>query len=85
MAAQFKVIVAEDEELQLNSLVRKIRDVNADFTVVGAAQTGTQAYDLVCRMEPDVLITDIRMPVMSGIELLEKTRNRFHRQRFLGF
>ena len=45
MAAQFKVIVAEDEELLLNSLVRKIQDMDADFTVVGTAQTGTQAYD----------------------------------------
>lgn len=83
MAAQFKIIVAEDEELQLNSLIRKIRDVDADFTVAGAAQTGTQAYDLVCRTEPDVLITDIRMPVMSGIELLEKTRDRYPMMQFI--
>ena len=83
MTAQFKVVVAEDEELLLNSLVRKIQDVDKDFTIAGAAQTGTQAYDLACRLEPDVLITDIRMPVMSGIELLEKVRERYPMMQFI--
>jgi YesN/AraC family two-component response regulator len=77
MSKQFTVVVAEDEELQLNSLARKIEAVDEDFCVAGMAQTGKQAWDLVCSLEPDVLITDINMPVMSGIDLLEKVRERF--------
>ena len=72
------VVVAEDEELLLNNLIQKIERINpAYFTVVGKAQTGTQAYELVKELNPDLLITDIKMPMMNGIELLEKVHNRF--------
>lgn len=77
MAIQFKVVIAEDEELLLNTIIRKIKEVSDDFIVVGTAQTGASALKLVQELEPDVLITDIRMPVMSGIELLEQITNLY--------
>jgi YesN/AraC family two-component response regulator len=79
----YNLVIAEDEELQLNSLVRKVEKFCPDFTVVGTAQTGTQAYALVCELQPDVLITDIRMPVMDGIQLMEKVRSRFPDMAFI--
>jgi YesN/AraC family two-component response regulator len=77
MSKRFTVVIAEDEELLLNSLSRKIETVDPDFSVIGSAQTGRQAWEMVCSLEPDLLITDICMPVMSGIDLLEKVRERF--------
>ncbi len=77
MAAEYRVVVAEDEELLLHSLVKKIEQTNLGFTVIGTAQTGEQAYQLIKENTPDLLITDIRMPVMNGMELIAKLHQRF--------
>lgn len=79
----YKIVIAEDEELQLNSLVKKIEKFCPGFTVVGTAQTGSQAYKLICEKAPDILISDIRMPVMTGIELMEKARIMFPELQFI--
>lgn len=73
----YTVIVAEDEELLLNNLVKKIQNADPDFQVAGTAQTGNRALTLVEKLHPDVIITDIRMPVMDGISLLTKVRSQF--------
>ena len=80
---KYTVVVAEDEELLLNSLIKKVQTVCPDFEVIGSAQTGTQAYELVEKLSPDVLITDIRMPVMDGIELLTKVSEHFPLVKFI--
>jgi YesN/AraC family two-component response regulator len=67
----YKVIIAEDEERILNNIVKKINQANMGFKVVGQAQTGKQALLLVEELGPDVVFTDIKMPVMDGLELLE--------------
>ena len=79
----YSVIVAEDEELLLNNLVQKIRKADPDFQVVGTAQTGDQAFALAEKLSPDLVITDIRMPVMDGITLLTKIREQFPFTRFI--
>lgn len=68
----FTIIVAEDEELLLNHLVEKLEQHVEGFKVIGKAQTGFQALNLINELAPDVLITDIQMPNMNGIELLEQ-------------
>ena len=73
----YTVIVAEDEELLLNNLVQKVGKADPDFQVIGTAQTGDQALTLVEKLHPDVVITDIRMPVMDGITLLTRVRSQF--------
>jgi len=73
----YTIVVAEDEELLLNNLIQKIEKASPYFTVIGKAQTGIQAYELVKELNPDLVITDIKMPVMNGIELLEKVHNRY--------
>ena len=61
----YTVNVAEDEELLLTNLVQKIQKADPDFLVAGTAQTGDQALALVEKLSPDLVITDIRMPVMD--------------------
>lgn len=51
--------------------------------MVGKAQTGVQAYELIEKLNPDVVITDIRMPVMDGIALLTKVRQQFPLTKFV--
>lgn len=80
---KYTIVVAEDEELLLNNLITKIQKADPDFEVAGKAQTGTQAYELIEKLEPDVVITDIRMPVMDGITLLTKVREQFPLTKFI--
>ena len=73
----YKVIVAEDEPLILNNIVKKINNMNIGFQVVGSADDGKIALELIEKHTPDVLVTDIRMPVMDGLELLRITFSKY--------
>ena len=72
---KYSVIVAEDEILLQEDIIKKINESRSDFEVIGAAQTGPQALDLIEEKNPFLLFTDIRMPIMDGLELIERQRN----------
>jgi len=69
----FKILIAEDEDITRKHLVRALK--KEGFEVVGTCN-GREALGQLSKEYFDVLITDIRMPEMSGIELLEKTKER---------
>lgn len=73
----YKIVVAEDENLILNYIVKKIKKATNHFTIVAKASDGIQAFELVKQHLPHVLITDIKMPQMDGLELAEKVHNYF--------
>ncbi|HHX59662.1 MAG TPA: response regulator [Epulopiscium sp.] len=73
----YTVLIAEDEELLLNNLIDKVNQSGLGFQVIGKAQTGTQALHLVESLSPNLLITDIQMPLMNGITLLENVHHKF--------
>lgn len=77
MILPYSIVIAEDETLLLKYIKNELEHLPLPLRVVGTAQTGRQAYELIERFSPDILITDIRMPLMSGIELLEKTHENF--------
>jgi DNA-binding NarL/FixJ family response regulator len=62
-----RVLVADDQHLMRAGL-RGIVDTAADLTVIAEAETGLQAVDLARRERPDVVLMDIRMPDMDGLE-----------------
>jgi DNA-binding NarL/FixJ family response regulator len=62
-----KVLVADDEAL-LRSAFSSLIEAQDDLEVVGAAADGRQAVALVASLAPDVVVMDVRMPVMDGIE-----------------
>jgi DNA-binding NarL/FixJ family response regulator len=62
-----RVLVADDQHLMRAGL-RGIVDTAADLTVIAEASTGLQAVDLARRERPDVVLMDIRMPDMDGLE-----------------
>lgn len=72
-----KVIVAEDEELILNNTVKKIQQTGLGFEITAAVQNGKLALERIEEYLPDVLITDIRMPVMDGLELIKNVALNF--------
>ena len=63
-----RILVVEDQVLFLGALAGLI-DLESDFTIVGRAQNGKIAYDMIEDCHPDLIITDIEMPEMSGIDL----------------
>jgi two-component system response regulator YesN len=67
-------VVAEDEERMRDYLARKTTELDRNFECVGTAADGEEAVELVERHLPDLLITDIKMPVLGGLELVERIR-----------
>ena len=70
----YTIVVADDEEELRRALIRRVDWEAIGFTVVGEAENGIEALELVEKYEPDLLLTDIRMPFLSGIELARQVR-----------
>jgi len=61
-----RVALADDQEL-VRTGFRMILESEGDITVVGEAEDGAQAFEIVRRERPDVVLMDVRMPVLDGI------------------
>lgn len=70
----YRVIVADDEEEIRRGLIKKVNWEAYGFEVAGEAENGADALELVEKLEPDLLVTDIRMPFLSGTELARQIR-----------
>ncbi|MCL5023785.1 MAG: sigma-54 dependent transcriptional regulator [Nitrospirae bacterium] len=70
---KFRILVAEDEEITLKHLVYTLKREGYDVT---GTKNGREALEQISRDHYDVLITDIKMPEMNGIELLEKAKEK---------
>ncbi|MFB0980217.1 MAG: response regulator transcription factor [Alteromonadaceae bacterium] len=67
-----KVIIAEDQALIRGALIALL-NLEADIEVVGEAENGVEAGKLLDKCKADILLTDIEMPLMSGLELAQIT------------
>lgn len=65
-------IVVEDEKLIARNITRHIEEINPHFKIVECFSNGADAWDYICSQPPQVVFTDISMPVMDGIELVSK-------------
>jgi two-component system response regulator DesR len=75
-----RVVVAEDQSMVLGALAALL-DIERDIEVVGKAHNGREALDLVRSLAPDVVLTDIEMPEMSGLDLARAVREHHARSR----
>jgi len=66
MSAPVRIVVVDDQEV-VRSAFGALLDTQPDFAVVGAAADGVEAIEVCREQQPDVVLLDIRMPVMDGI------------------
>ena len=71
-----KVLVVEDEELIRKGIVLAVDWAALDCVVVGEASNGEEALEAVERLSPTLIITDLKMPRMDGIEMLRRLREQ---------
>lgn len=72
-----RVVVADDED-RVCQLILMLADWNSlGMEVAGVASNGLEALELVERLHPDILVTDIRMPGCHGLELIQRAKEKF--------
>lgn len=67
----YRIVLIDDEPLVLAGIASLIPWEEYECTIVGKATNGNSAMELILELNPDIVITDIRMPVMNGLELIE--------------
>lgn len=72
----YRIILIDDEPLILAGIASLICWEEHDCCIVGKATNGHDAIDLILETQPDIIITDIRMPVMNGLELIEACQEK---------
>lgn len=70
----YRIVLVDDEPLILAGIASLINWEDHECTIVGKATNGSSAYDMIVELQPDIVITDIRMPVLNGLELIEKLK-----------
>ncbi|MFP3876200.1 response regulator [Bacillus paralicheniformis] len=79
----YKVLLADDERIILDGISSMIEWSSFETSLIGAAQNGIDAYRLIMEERPDIVISDIKMPGMGGLELIEKVSRDYPSIRFI--
>jgi two-component system response regulator DesR len=70
-----RVVIAEDQSMILGALAALL-DIEQDIEVVGQARSGPEAVQLVVKLKPDVLLTDIEMPGATGLDVAAEVKRQ---------
>ena len=73
----YRIMLVDDEEEVRKAMIRKMDWEQLGFTVAGDAENGEDALEKLEMLEPDVVMTDIRMPYMDGLTLVAKIREKY--------
>jgi len=74
MMDKIKLILVDDHPMVIVGIKAMLED-SSEFEIIGQASDGKQALDLVETTIPDVLVLDIRMPKLTGIEVVQKLKS----------
>jgi len=77
-----KVLLVDDQSLIRQGL-RALLELEPDLEIVGEAENGEQAINLVAQFQPDVVLLDIRMPIMDGVAATREIQKRFTKTKIL--
>lgn len=67
-----KLLIADDERIIRETISSIIDWEKEDIEVIGLCKNGIEAYDMILDESPDIVLTDIRMPGMDGLELIRR-------------
>lgn len=81
----YRIMLVDDEEEVRSSMIKKMKWEEAGFVVVGNAENGKDALDKAEIYEPDVILTDIKMPYMDGLELAKLVKEKYPSTRIVVF
>jgi DNA-binding NarL/FixJ family response regulator len=84
MAEQIRILVADDHPVVREGLVA-ILSTQPDFDVIGEAASGVEVVKLVDRLSPDVILLDLEMPEMDGVQALEQIKQKHPRTQAIVF
>jgi len=79
---KIRVVLSDDHPI-VRAGIRQLLDVAEDIHVIGEASNGIEAYEMTKALNPDVLLLDMEMPQMNGIEVAKKLRDESHKARIL--
>lgn len=71
-----RVVIVEDEIRIREGIEGLLEMMGGDYEFAGSAENGRTGLELIQKEQPDIVITDIRMPDMSGLEMLEEMKNQ---------
>lgn len=71
MSEKIKILIADDQKLIREGL-KVLLEMEESFMVIGEASNGQQAVDLYIKLRPDIVLMDIQMPVINGVEAIKK-------------
>ena len=80
-----KVLIVEDESLDLSLLLKIIEWEKLGLTICGVARDGLEAEQMMDKYQPDIVITDIVMPYKNGTELAIYIRKHYSNVRIILF
>ncbi len=83
--AAYSVLLVDDEEDVIQAIIKKIDWESLGFYVSGYAHNGVEALELSEQAQPDVVMTDIKMPYMDGLELAKRLKKQIPTVRILIF
>lgn len=72
----YSILLVDDEQYIRQSIIELVQWEKKGFFILGEASNGEEALEIMSKNVPDILITDIRMPVMNGIELTKRIREK---------
>lgn len=73
----YKLFIVDDEPLVQAGIKSMLNWSELDIEICGSASNGQVALNMIKSLSPDIVITDIKMPVMDGLELLKQSREEF--------
>ena len=73
----YRLMLVDDEEEVRKAMIRQMDWERLGFTVVGDAENGQEALEKLEQLEPEVIMTDIRMPYMDGLTLTARIREKY--------
>ncbi|MDO5337325.1 MAG: response regulator [Eubacteriales bacterium] len=73
----YKLLIVDDEDIEREGMVSLVNWREYQTDIVGSAWNGFDGLEKIGALRPDIVLTDIKMPVMSGIELIRRARMEF--------